>query len=144
MTHCHTLIEQLRQRGRRITPQREMVIKVIAHSGRHMTAEDVFEAVQARSRAINLATIYRTLDFLVEQGLASRAHLGGSVVYATTQHGPHIHMVCERCGHIADAELEQFQPLFERIQSQYGFACNSQHLAIPGLCAGCQKMANSK
>ncbi len=139
MTHCHTLIEKLRQRGQRITPQREMVIEVIAHSGRHMTAEDVFEAVQARSHAINLATIYRTLDFLVEQGLASRAHLGGSVVYATTHHGPHIHLVCECCGHVADAELEQFQPLFERIQAQYGFACSSQHFAIQGLCAGCRE-----
>lgn len=143
MTPCHTLIEQLRQRGQRVTPQREMVIEVIAHSERHMTAEEVFEAVRARSRAINLATIYRALDFLVEQGVASRTHLGGSVVYTATRHGPHIHMVCERCGYVADAELEPFQPLFDRIQATYGFACNSQHLAIPGVCSACQEAVDT-
>ncbi len=145
MPHCRTLIEALHQRGHRITPQREMVIETIAHSGRHMTAEEVYEEVQARSRAINIATIYRTLDLLVEEGLASRADLGGGrVVYATIRHGPHIHLVCRQCGAVTDVEAELFKPLFEYICAHYGFICSPQHFAIHGLCAACQQATSNE
>jgi Fur family ferric uptake transcriptional regulator len=144
MPHCHTLIEALRQRGYRITPQREMVIEVIAHSGLHMTAEEVFEEVQTRSRAVNIATVYRTLDLLVEEGLASRAGLGsGRVVYATARHGPHIHLVCRHCGHVVDADIDLLEPWFRHIQTQCGFKCGPQHFAIYGLCACCQSQLQS-
>ena len=145
MPHCHSFIETLRQRGYRVTPQREMVIEVIARGGRHMAAEEVFEEVQAQTRAINIATVYRTLDLLVEQGLVSRADLGGGrVVYATLQHGPHIHLLCRYCGRIVDADVAPFEPLFEHIQAQYGFTCSPQHFAIYGLCADCQSKSRSQ
>jgi len=138
MSHCHTFIAALRQRGYRVTPQREMVIETIAHSGRHMTAEEVFETVRARARAVNIATVYRALDLLVEEGLASRADLGGGrVVYATSRHGPHVHLVCRHCGRVTDAVVTPFEPLFGRILEQYGFSCSPQHFAIYGLCSGC-------
>ncbi|RLC61752.1 MAG: transcriptional repressor [Chloroflexi bacterium] len=139
MSHCHHMIAQLRQKGYRITPQREMVIETIAHSGRHMAAEEVFEAIQTRSQAVNVATVYRTLDLLVEEGLASRADLGGGrVVYATLKHGPHVHLVCRHCGCVIDAEVEPFEPLFESIEERHGFVCSPQHFAIYGFCAACR------
>jgi Fur family ferric uptake transcriptional regulator len=139
MPHCHTFIETLRQRGYRVTPQREMIIKVIAHSSRHMTAEEVFAEVQTQTRAINVATVYRTLDLLVEEGLASRADLGGGqVVYATARHGPHIHLVCRHCGAVVAVDVDSFESLFEHIQTQHGFVCGPQHFAIYGLCEDCQ------
>jgi Fur family ferric uptake transcriptional regulator len=143
MTHCHTLIAQLREKGYRFTPQREIVIEIIAHSGRHMTAEEIFAEVQARSRAVNIATVYRTLDLLVEEGLASRTDLGGErVIYATVRHGPHVHLVCRRCGQVIDADVAPFEPLFGHIQDQYGFVCCPQHFAISGLCADCQSQSS--
>ena len=139
MPHCHTFIEALRQRGYRITPQREMVIEVIAHSGRHMTAEEVFGEVQTRSRAVNIATIYRTLDLLVEEGLASRADLGSArVVYATVRHGPHAHLVCRHCGYVIDVEIGPFEPWLQQVQAECGFVCSPQHFVVYGLCAGCR------
>ncbi len=139
MPHCHTFIEALRQRGYRVTPQREMIIEVIAHSSRHMTAEEVFAEVQTRTRAVNVATVYRTLDLLVEEGLASRANLGGGrVVYATAEHGPHVHLVCRHCGGVVDADVALFEALFQNVQTQYGFVCGPQHFAVYGLCVGCQ------
>ena len=139
MSHCDTFIEILRQRGYRVTPQREMIVEIIAHSGRHMTAEDVFEDVQTRSQAINIATVYRTLDLLVEEGLASRIDLGsGRVIYATIQHGPHIHLVCRQCGHVTDLDIDPFESMLQGIETQCGFECSTQHLVMYGLCAGCQ------
>ena len=76
MPHCHTLIAELRTRGYRITPQREMIVQVIAHAGCHVTAEEVFGQVQARTSAINLATVYRTLQWMVEAGVARKVDFG--------------------------------------------------------------------
>lgn len=138
MPHCHAFIETLRQRGYRVTPQREMIAEVVAHSGQHLTAEEVLEEVRARTRAINVATVYRTLNLLVQEGLASRADLGGGrVVFATARHGPHIHLVCRHCGRVVDADVALLEPLIQHIQQQYGFVCSPQHFAIYGLCVEC-------
>jgi len=139
MPHCHTFIETLRQRGYRITPQREVIIETIAHSGCHMSADEVFAEVHSRIRAVNIATVYRTLDFLAEEGLVSRADLGGGhMVYATMRHGPHVHLVCRHCGRVVDADLEAFEPLLRHLQEEHGFRCAPQHFAIRGLCADCE------
>jgi Fur family ferric uptake transcriptional regulator len=116
-----------------------MIVEVIAHSGRHITAEEIFEKVQERTQTINIATVYRTLELLGEEGLVSRASLGsGRVVYATVQHGPHVHLVCRHCGRVMDADVAPFEPLFQHIQAQYEFVCDPPHFAIYGHCVDCQ------
>jgi Fur family transcriptional regulator, ferric uptake regulator len=138
MPHCHTFIEALYQRGYRITPQREIIIQTIAHSGRHMTAEEVHAVVHTRAHAINIATVYRTLDFLVKEGLSTRLDLGsGKTVYATAKHGPHIHLVCRQCGAVIEATHELLAPLQQHIQQQYGFQADLHHISLAGLCAAC-------
>jgi Fur family ferric uptake transcriptional regulator len=139
MSHCHTLIDALRLRGYRITPQREMIIEAIAHREHHINAEEVFARVRERTRAVNIATVYRTLELLVEQGLASRIDLGeGQVVYATHQHGPHIHLVCRQCGQVMDANQDLLTALNEQLKSRYQFAADLQHISVLGLCSDCQ------
>ena len=143
MPHCHTFIEALRRRGYRITPQREMIIEVIAHAGCHMTAEDVFDKLSLRSRALNIATVYRTLELLVEEGLSSRSDLGGGrVVYATARHGPHVHLVCRHCGRVIEADHGLVVPLEGQLEEQYGFLADLRHFAIFGLCADCQSQSS--
>jgi Fur family ferric uptake transcriptional regulator len=140
LSPCQTFIDTLRSHGFRITPQREMIIEAIAHQGNHINAEDVFTLVQQRTQSMNIATVYRTLDLLVEQGLVSRIDLGeGRVMYATTQHGPHIHLVCRRCGRIIDADQELLSALKDRLETEYQFAADLQHISLLGLCSSCQK-----
>jgi len=140
MTHCHALIAALRQQGCRMTPQREIIVEAIAHSGRHMTAEEVLEIVRQKTSAVNIATVYRTLDLLVEKGLATRADLGeGRVVYATVRHGPHIHLVCRRCGRVLEADAALLAPLTDALREEYHFCCDTGHLALYGLCEACNQ-----
>jgi len=139
MPHCQTLIAALRRKGYRLTPQREMVIEAIAHGGRHMTAEEVFAQVQGRVAAVNIATVYRTLDLLCNEGLVSRSAVGnGRTVYATIRHGPHLHLVCRKCGCTVEADEGLAGPLRETLQAQYQFAADLQHCSIVGLCGDCQ------
>jgi Fur family ferric uptake transcriptional regulator len=144
MSPCHTLIEELRRQGYRLTPQREMIVEAVAHAGRHVTAEEIHEQVQVRTKAVNVATVYRTLDLLVELGLISRADLGaGKVTYASPIHGPHCHLVCRRCGCVIEADCDVIEALERQIEEQYGFAAEMHHFAISGLCAECASRFSS-
>ena len=139
MSPCQTFIDSLRSRGFRITPQREMIVEAIAHGGNHINAEEVFAQIHKRTHSVNIATVYRTLDLLVEQGLANRIDLGeGKVIYATYQHGPHIHLVCRQCGQVTDANQAMLSSLNRRLQSEYQFSADLQHISILGLCHDCQ------
>jgi Fur family ferric uptake transcriptional regulator len=139
MSPCQTFIETLRSRGFRITPQREMIIEAIAHQGNHVNADELFALIQERTHAVNIATVYRTLELLVEQGLASRIDLGeGRVIYATYQHGSHIHLVCRQCGQVLDADQEMLSAFNQQLQSNYQFAADLQHISVLGLCLDCQ------
>ena len=93
------LVEQLKSRGIRVTPQRAIILDAIEHMAGHFTAEDVFAAVQKVSSYINLATVYRTLDLLKELDVVSDADMGtGATHFALRTHGPHHHAICRVCG----------------------------------------------
>ncbi|MBN2587711.1 MAG: transcriptional repressor [Candidatus Fermentibacteraceae bacterium] len=143
MPHCHTYLKKLRDLGYRITPQREMVIHIIAHSGRHMSAEEVTEEAKKRSEAINVATVYRTLDLLVENGLASKLDLGdGKTAYATGEHGPHIHLVCRQCGCVTEISDGDISVPLRDIEEKYSFDCHPYHFSIHGICRNCRERTN--
>ena len=142
MTHCLTLIHQLRQRGYRITPQREMIVQALASAGDHVTVEAIYAQVKDRSSAVNIATVYRTLETLVAEGLIRRTSLrNGQAFYVTNQHGPHIHLVCRQCGGLISVTPVGIAPLVEQIQAEHHFTADLQHLSITGLCAACQDNA---
>jgi Fur family ferric uptake transcriptional regulator len=129
----------LRERGYRITPQREMILQAIAQSDRHISAEEVLVEVQKHTQAINVATVYRTLEMLWEEGLVCRNDLSeGRIVYATQKHGPHIHLVCRQCNRIIDADPNILKSLQEALHSQYKFVADLQHISIFGTCLECQ------
>lgn len=140
MSHCDTIITELRQLGYRITPQREKIIEVIAHSQRHLSAEEIFTELQKYSQSINLATVYRTLDMLWEEGFTRRNDLSeGQIVYATYQHGPHIHLVCRYCNSVIDGEPSDLKEVEEVMNAKYGFDADLDHLSIFGVCSECSK-----
>lgn len=139
MPHCQTLLTDLRRKGYRITPQREIIVEAIAHADNHMTAEEIFAKVQTRTQALNLATVYRTLDMLMDEGLVTGIDLGeGKIVYATVNHGPHIHLVCRGCGHIMDADPQLLATVEDQLQSEFDFKPDLNHISIFGYCSQCR------
>jgi Fur family ferric uptake transcriptional regulator len=139
MTHCHTILDQLRQRGFRITPQREMIIHAVAHSPNHITAEEIADLLQEHTQVINIATVYRTLDLLWQEGFACRNDLSeGKIVYSTFEHGPHIHLVCRKCNKVIDADTRILNSLGLDLQDKYGFESDLGHFSIFGLCSHCR------
>src|ERR671925_891592 len=90
--------EQLRSRGYRVTPQRQLVLEAITKL-EHATPEDICAEVQQTARGVNISTIYRTLELLEQIGLVTHTHLGhGAPIYHLATEADHVHLVCGDCG----------------------------------------------
>src|SRR5215471_12662351 len=89
--------EQLRARGYRATPQRQLVLEAVA-TLRHATPEDIGAQVSQAARGVNISTIYRTLELLEQLGMVSHTHLGhGAPTYHLAEDADHVHLVCRGC-----------------------------------------------
>lgn len=143
MSNREDFLATLRERGYRITPQRELIINAISPTSSHFTAEVIFDQVHQHTKAVNIATIYRTLDLLVEEGLISRSDFGqGQTVYATEDHGPHLHLVCRLCGQVTAADAAYAQPLADSLRQAHQFNLDLNHITVFGTCANCRKGEN--
>ena len=139
MKEQSSLISYLKDRGYRLTPQRAIIIQAIEELAGHITAEQIFEIVQQKSPYISLATIYRTLDLLKELGLITGSNLGTTTTYyALRGHGPHHHAVCRRCNKLIELPCGLFDPIVEKLCSDYDFAVDANHMIIFGWCQACQ------
>jgi len=115
-----------------------MIVETLAHSEGHLSAEQIYHLIQPRSKSINLATVYRTLDLLVEQGYATRlVDREGKFLYATRQQSHHIHLVCRKCGRTLAADYEGLEPFLVHLKQCYGFQIEIEHLTFYGLCPEC-------
>lgn len=134
-----TSLEQLRQQGFRLTPQRILILEALDASHEHVSAEQIHAAVIERYPYINIATVYRNLQWLHEQQLVRRIDLGdGRLQWETATHPIHHHLVCERCKAVQVIDNHVVACLSNHVAEHYGFAVNFDHLAIFGLCADCQ------
>lgn len=129
----------IRERGHRLTPQREMVLDALCGIEGHATADVVVERVQARSAAVDRSTVYRSLDFLTQLGLANTSEIDGTRVYELAIGQPaHHHLLCQRCGVQIDLDHRVFDRLLEDIRAATGFDVQADHLILPGVCAACR------
>jgi Fur family ferric uptake transcriptional regulator len=131
-----SLRSTLHQRGLRMTPQRQLVLDAVCDLG-HATPEQICTQVQASAPAVNITTIYRTLDLLERIGLVRHTHLGhGAPTYSEQEH-QHVHLVCHSCGRITEAPTDLLDELAHRLRGD-GFELDVTHLALSGLCTSCQ------
>ena len=132
------LVEELKSRGIRVTPQRAIILDAVERMSGHVTAEDVFAAVQKVNVYINLATVYRTLDLLKDLDLVSEADMGtGATHFALRTHGPHHHAICRSCGRSFEFGHELLEPLIGRLRSDHQFVADAHHIVIFGWCSSC-------
>jgi Fur family transcriptional regulator, ferric uptake regulator len=129
--------ETLRARGYRLTPQRELVLHAVERLG-HATPDEVLTAVRRESQAINISTVYRTLELLEELDLVRHAHISDRApTYHSTATPTHLHLVCRSCGSITEVSPDVIEPLTARLRGDYGFAIDVGHLTIFGTCRSC-------
>ncbi len=128
----------LRQRGLRVTPQRQLILDAVSAMHGHVSADQVYQQVVRVFPDVNISTVYRTLEVLEELGVVRHTHFHDGVAqYERTDAGRHQHMLCSRCGADAQLDLEMLQPLADELKRRYGFEADLAHSAIVGLCRTC-------
>lgn len=121
-----------------MTPQRQLVLDAV-HDLEHATPEQICARVQETAPAVNITTIYRTLDLLENLGLVRHAHLGhGAPTYSEQEH-QHVHLVCHVCGEVAEAPADLMDGLAGRLQTEAGFSLDATHVALSGTCRSCRE-----
>lgn len=132
------LAERLRGQGYRLTPQRQLVLRAVEKLG-HATPDEVLAEVHAQSSAVNVSTVYRTLEVLEELGLVRHAHLSdrAPTYHSVTDH-EHFHLVCRNCHRVQSVDPEVVAPFAERLREQREFVIDVGHLAIFGTCVECE------
>ncbi|HEX2297179.1 MAG TPA: transcriptional repressor [Pseudonocardiaceae bacterium] len=119
-----------------MTPQRQLVLDAVRDL-EHATPERICEHVQRSAPAVNITTIYRTLDLLEGLDLVRHTHLGhGAPSYSTRPH-EHVHLVCHRCAEVTEIPTEELTELTARLSGEYGFVLDPSHLALSGRCRNC-------
>lgn len=127
----------LRERGMRVTSQRLVIHRTLRERGGHLSSEQVHAAVASALPGISPQTVYSTLQLLADLGVARRVPITAGSTRFETRLDDHHHVICERCGEIADLEVNV--PLDEALAAarRGGFAPGFAALSVMGRCSRC-------
>jgi len=131
------VMEQLRARGLRMTPQRRAIVTEVMRTQGHIAPSMIARKVQGDMPGVNASTVYRTLTLLEEVGVLSHSHLETGAEYHMTDEAEHVHLTCGRCGKDDPLSLGEAHALQGLIRRHHGFEADLTHFAITGRCAGC-------
>lgn len=143
-TSGHELLERFRgwlqDRHLPATRQRDVIAAIVLTSREHLSVDGIQRRLREDRVSVGLATIYRALDTLVESGLV-RAHDFGEgfrrfePMHAGAQHG---HLVCSRCGQVAEFSTDRFERIIPLVSDAHGFQHHRHRVEIHGLCRVCR------
>ena len=133
----------LERRGLKLTTERQAVFDQLFARHEHVEADEILVRLRARGKKISRATIYRTLELLVDSGIVGRVRIGEiGYRYERLRAGEHHdHLICNECGRV----IEFFEPRIEGLQDEvcdrYGFLPISHSHQMRGICRQCRPRA---
>ena len=129
----------LREHGNKLTPQRHVVLRVIASSQDHLTPEAIFEKSRELDPNIGKVTVYRTLDLLDKLGLVCKIHSKEGrrsyMMRRPSEH--HHHLVCSDCGKVVDLTACDLIEAGKKVAEESGFTIKGHLLEFYGICPDC-------
>jgi Fur family ferric uptake transcriptional regulator len=127
-------VASIRAGGRRVTRQRALIWDVLLRAdGRHLSARQVAAALPE----LHQATVYRALDVLVGEGLASRTEIAGRTLYEVAADHVHHHVVCTACGEVRHVHDDAVRGALQRVARESGYTLAAKELTFSGLCPAC-------
>ena len=135
------IFNKLRERGFRLTPQREMVLSAMHKTDGFATVDEIFAGVHALSTAVDVSTVYRTLDLLKDFDVVAVIDLGDDQrrYKLSGMQGPQLHLVCRSCGAVIGLDQDLQEPLAALVREHTGFEVELGRLSVPGLCVDCSE-----
>lgn len=134
-----TFKRMIRQMGLKVTQQRLAILETLSGGRAHVTAQEVFETVNAKYPEIGFATVYRFLRKMAEQKLVTEVRMGGLPArYELTPRRHHDHLTCVQCGLIVEFENQIIENLQEQVAKAHNFRLTHHVLELYGVCPRCQ------
>jgi Fur family ferric uptake transcriptional regulator len=131
---------RLRERGFKITPQRALLLRVLAEQPDHLDAEEIYHRAHAQDDSISLATVYRTLSLLAELGLVNHRYVEPEhrrEMFRLAQ-GPEQHyLTCTRCGARVPIHTDLLNRVAHELARRKGVSVISACACFTGYCAAC-------
>lgn len=123
--------------ARALTPQRQVVLRVVRGTEAHLTAAEIYDAARGLLPSISFATVYNSLRYLRDEGLISEITFGNAASRYDRETGRHDHAVCTECGRLTDFDLSETAALLKLAARRSKFKPQSVHLTLYGLCPDC-------
>lgn len=134
-----TTAARLTAAGERVTQQRLVVAETLARAGRQLTAGELYELVRDAQPSLGRATVFRTVERLVEAGVARRLELDRHVyAYVACQPEHHHHLSCTSCGRVEEIPELWVQSIARRATEDLGFEIDDARLDFYGRCSACR------
>lgn len=131
---------KLRAAGVRVTPQRRLVLDILAAADGHLDANDIYERGRRQDQNLSLSTVYRTLGVLKEIGLVRELHLDCEQHhYELNGKDEHSHLVCQGCGRVIEVDSSAFVQAARTVGERYGFEVTDAQVELTGLCHQCHQ-----
>jgi len=131
----------LRDHRQPITRQRDLVAQVVLLADDHLSAEAIQRRLRDQGESVGTATVYRTLEKLVESGLV-RAHDFGEGFRRyepMAAQADHEHLICERCGRVVEFQNERLERMLPILADEHGFQHARHRVEIYGICRECRQ-----
>lgn len=127
------------RRGLRLTPQRDVLLRILSEAMGHPTADDLVRQVREVLPTVSHATVYRNLQELVREGLIRTLDMAGSAAQFEVNPDEHHHFVCRKCGQVWDVYLASVDVRVNRRRTAIeGFRIDRSEVQLHGLCADCR------
>lgn len=136
MTHADPIADA-DQAPRRTTKQREAVREALAASEEFVSAQALHQSMRQSGSTVGLATVYRALATLAEDGEADALQSGGEALYRACTPTHHHHLICRRCGRTVELEAAAVERWAAQVAAAHGFVEPEHVVDIFGLCAEC-------
>lgn len=133
------MLAALRQAGLRLTVQRRAICRYLAQSKEHPTAQEIYHALKLEYPSLSLATVYNTLEKLVELGVVhALGSAGDDATHYDADTSPHINLACVRCHRVVDLPSEHVQVLETEVSQRSGYRLLGARVLYYGICPNCQ------
>ena len=131
----------LRERRLPVTRQRLQVAQVIFQGGDHPSVERLQHDLAQRGARVGTATVYRTVDLLVESGLVREHDFGEGFrrFEAVPERSHHEHLICQRCGRVVEFASDRVERMLDMIADEHDFLHRRHRVEVYGLCPDCRR-----
>jgi Fur family transcriptional regulator, ferric uptake regulator len=128
------------EKGLKSTRQRDLILEAFLVSDRHLSIEELYLHLRGANPTLGYVTVYRTLKLFAASGIAREFQFGdGQTRYEHVSQGEHHdHLVCVRCGAIAEFSNDAIEAIQEEVAASHHFVIRHHKLELYGLCAACQ------